>query len=324
MTQLTEPTIHCERPRCPYEACDPTMDRTAVAEGWDFEYGTTRREFTVVRCNRCGIIHLSSIPDEASLPVIYPSTYYSYAESASENPLVKCVRDFLERGKIRAFDRLVPDRPASVLDIGCGDGRLLDIFRRQAGNQWTLCGIEIGQRAADAAREKGYEVRTGTFEQGEISSWTDTFDLILLHQVLEHLHSPKEGIAKVRRMLKPGGILSIETPDTNAWDVNVFGKRYWGGYHIPRHFYLFTKTALRRLLEEQGFEIISSRSLLSPMFWVHSVHNYLTERPSLAWLGRWATAGNIPLLTLATVLDWLQIHTAGTSSNQQVLARRRH
>ena len=60
----------------------------------------------------------------------------------------------------------------------------------------------------------------------------------------------------------------IETPEIEGWDYHLFRKRYWGGYHIPRHFYLFNRATLTRLLREEGFEIVSVRSIPSPAFWV--------------------------------------------------------
>ena len=82
-------------------------------------------------------------------------------------------------------------------------------------------------------------------------------------------------------------MLSVETPDTRGWDARIFRRGYWGGYHIPRHFYLFDASTLSRLLVEQGFEVVSVRSILSPAFWVYSVHNALADSPRLRRLARW-------------------------------------
>jgi SAM-dependent methyltransferase len=297
--------IPTEESQC--ELCASSGDGVPVAAGWDFEYNTTHEEFLFVRCARCGLIYLKERPAPEAMRVIYPPHYYSYVESKAQKSLVGAIRSKLERGKIRAYLGLLGEGKKSVLDIGCGDGRLLDIMASACPATWEFAGIEVSEKAAARAREKGYGIMTGDFETAEVSGLGEPFDLALMHQVIEHTRSPRKAIQKARALLKNGGVISIETPDTESWDWMLFRKRYWGGYHTPRHFYLFSKGSLCRLLEEEGFEILSCKSLLSPVFWIHSLHNYR----------------NPLLLSVATAIDVLQITFSERSSNMQVLARKK-
>jgi SAM-dependent methyltransferase len=188
---------------------------------------------------------------------------------------------------------------------------------------WEFAGIEVSEKAAARAREKGYGIMTGDFETAEVSGLGEPFDLALMHQVIEHTRSPRKAIQKARALLKNGGVISIETPDTESWDWMLFRKRYWGGYHTPRHFYLFSKGSLCRLLEEEGFEILSCKSLLSPVFWIHSLHNYLCERTTNNRIISFFHYRNPLLLSVATAIDVLQITFSERSSNMQVLARKK-
>lgn len=308
-----------EAARC--ELCGTARYASPLATGWDFEYATSRQEFRIVRCTVCGLVYLADRPVVEALALIYPPNYYSFAESTRENRLVKAVRDRLERRKAMVYAKLLGPGPRQVLDVGCGDGRLLDILK--VGGQWTLSGVEIGARATAHARAKGYEVVHGDFETVDLAAWRKRFDLILMHQVLEHTRSPRQAIQKVLSLLKPGGIFSIETPDTVSWDGALFQRRYWGGYHIPRHFYLFNKENLSTLLRQEGFDIVRQRSILSPVFWIHSLHNYLVDHPSVTGLERFAHYQNPLLLAGATLVDLVQISIASRSSNMQVLARRK-
>ena len=305
------------------ELCGTAVHAAPLATGWDFEYATSHREFRIVRCAACGLVYLADRPVAEALPIIYPPNYYSFDESARENRLIKAARDRLERRKAAAYGRLLGPGPREVLDVGCGDGRLLDILRNHGDASWHLAGVEIGAGAAARARAKGYEVMHGNFESLDLTAWRGRFHLILMHQVLEHTRSPRLAIRAILELLKPGGIFSIETPDTDSWDATLFGRRYWGGYHIPRHFHLFNKPTLARLLDQEGFDIVSQRSILSPVFWILSVHNFLVDHPRVAQLGRFVHYQNPILLAGATIIDLAQIAGASRSSNLQVLARRR-
>src|SRR5205823_13352278 len=99
--------------------------------------------------------------------------------------------------------------------------------------------------------------------------------------------------------------------------------RVLGGYHIPRHFYLFDVSTLSRRLVEQGFEVVSVRSILSPAFWVYSVHNALADSPRLRRLARWFHAESPLPMAVAAAIDVVQIATRRQSTNLQLLARKR-
>ena len=66
----------------------------------------------------------------------------------------------------------------------------------------------------------------------------------------------------------PGGLLIIDTPNRGGLDYALFKGRYWGGYHIPRHFHLFNQPHLVRLLEETGYQIFRRGYTPSLAFWV--------------------------------------------------------
>lgn len=313
---LTEPPV------CPFRACTPD-DAVPVGRGWDFEYGTTDQEFTYARCPRCGVHMNTTVPVGAEMLRIYPLNYYAFSDSAGGNKLVTAVRNQLERGKAERYARLVTRPDASVADIGCGDGRLLDLLHRYCPRGWSYAGLEIGPDAAAKARAKGYDVICADLDGADMSDWTNRFDLVLLHQVIEHTRDPRSVMVELASITRPGGILSIETPDTRAWDFSLFSSRYWGGWHVPRHFYVFDKPSLQRLAQETGWEVVLCRSILSPMFWIHSFHNLCVDFARWRRFAGWLTSRSVLALTFATIVELLQTTMFRQSSNQQLILRRR-
>lgn len=303
------------------ENCKTSEYEVLIGKGWDFEYATCNDEFQYVECKNCGLFYLTERPARNEMSTIYPENYYSYSESSTQNYIIKIIRDRLERNKISGYRNLLGTGNKLIFDAGCGDGRLLDILNTFCPDSWTFSGIEIDAQAVAKAREKGYKILQGDVEFEELSEFKGQIDLLLMHQVLEHTRSPLAVIDKVKAIIKKGGIISIETPDTDSWDRRIYYKRYWGGYHFPRHFYLFNKKTIRQLLEKTGFEIISIKSLPSPVFWIHSIHNYLIEHHHHK-IARYFHYQNPILLAAATAIDMVQIGLIGKSSNMQILAKK--
>src|SRR6478609_8650372 len=216
VTQLGA-TFASEAPVCPFRSCDMRSNHEVVGRGWDFEYESTHDEIELLQCRRCRLIFPREIPVEAALPVIYPKNYYSFSETKSPNALVMAVRGRMSRGKGRTYMDIVPKDQAQVIDIGCGDGRMLDVLRASCPSGWTFHGIDWSDAAVERVRSKGYDARSGDVSRMDLSEWQGKFDLAIMHQLIEHVRDPRDLLSKVGSILKPGGILSVETPDIDAW-----------------------------------------------------------------------------------------------------------
>lgn len=302
------------------EICKTSEHEVLTGRGFDFEYFTSKEEFQYVVCKKCGLLYLVERPTRNEMSIIYPENYYSYSESSKQNKIIKIIRDRLEQSKINRYRNLLGAGEKMIFDAGCGDGRLLDIMRTFGPENWNFSGIEIDAKVVAKARAKGYKILHGDLEFENLTELSGQIDLLLMHQVLEHTRSPGAVLSKINRVIKKSGIVSIETPDTDSWDRRLFKKRYWGGYHFPRHFYLFNKKTIKRLLEKTGFEIISIKSLPSPVFWIHSIHNYLIEHNKN--IAKYFHYQNPILLAVATAIDMIQIGLKDKSSNMQILAKK--
>lgn len=96
-----------------------------------------------------------------------------------------------------------------MLDIGAGRGKLL-LSAKSDG--WKVVGIETSPRFAGVAEKySGVEVRRAPLEQCGFAS--DSFDVVILGAVLEHLYNPDEVMREVARVLRRGGILYVDVPN---------------------------------------------------------------------------------------------------------------
>jgi 2-polyprenyl-3-methyl-5-hydroxy-6-metoxy-1,4-benzoquinol methylase len=91
----------------------------------------------------------------------------------------------------------------------------------------------------------------GTLDQVDLDQ---TFDLVTMNCVLEHLPGPLETLQLVKRLLVPGGRLFIKVPNISSWEAFFFG-RYWSGLDVPRHLVHFPEPVLHAILKELGFSV---------------------------------------------------------------------
>lgn len=141
-----------------------------------------------------------------------------------------------------------------LLDYGCGSGRYLARMRQRG---WTVTGMDFSDRAVAQARKlHGLEVHSGTLPHAAIRP--ESFDVVTMGAVLEHVHWPHRLIAAAAEALRPGGLLVVSVPNLDALGFELFGEDWWP-LEIPRHLLHFTPQTLRRLLLAHGLEVLEVR-----------------------------------------------------------------
>ncbi len=306
------PTAGRPCPDCGGEAPRP------FASGRDFEYRTSDTEFTFVRCARCGLAYLDPVPVPEALAAAYPPEYKPFHFHTRRRSLAMRIKSALDRRRVGAYRALLPGR-ARILDVGCGDGRVLALFHAVGGGDWEVEGLDCSPEAVRRVREQGFRAHQGSHESLDLGQ--SAYDLILLNQVLEHFVDPGAAVDKLRGELRPGGLLNIETPSLDGWDARLWRDRFWGGYHFPRHLTLFTEATLSGFLGRRGFEVLRVEYMLSPVFWVFSWHHAL--EPVWGAAARWSSDANPVALAAASLIDLAQIAVRGRTSNMRVIARKR-
>ena len=135
-----------------------------------------------------------------------------------------------------------------ILDIGCGNGGFL--MRMQAmgfaveGTEWTQ------PSAARVPASTGIPVHVGDLLSLDLPR--QSFDLITLWHVFEHLRNPPQTLERIRELLKPGGTLIMSMPNAESWQARMFGTS-WFHHDPPRHLFGFGRASLVRLLNSCGF-----------------------------------------------------------------------
>jgi len=161
-------------------------------------------------------------------------------------PLVPPLRAFAEMRY-----RHLPPQPKEggrVLDVGCGNGGFLAVAE-EAG--WQAEGVDFDIEAVNAARSLGLNVRHGGIEL--FADERQRYDVITLSHVIEHVHEPAVLLRRLYELLKPGGMLWLETPNIGSLGSRRFG-RNWRGLEPPRHLVIFTTKALVNCLQDAGFK----------------------------------------------------------------------
>ena len=214
-------------------------------------------QFRMVRCRKCGLIRQNPRLVWNSLKDYYPDDFISYV------PLIR-----EERSRFRRLDRRYGiwkqghaveryQNGGRLLDVGSGTGIFLEELLRSG--RWQVVGIEPTERAAEYARTALHvEILEGRFS--EVTLPDNSFDVITMWHVLEHLDHPIADLRHAHKLLKENGLLTIEIPNVDGLEAKLFGQ-YWIGWELPRHLFQFPQSTLRTILTSLGFEWIATRRI---------------------------------------------------------------
>lgn len=302
------------------QACNfcSATDTDVIARGVDFEYETCANEFTFVRCRSCGHLYLNPLPDPCELDVIYPATYGNF-EKARNTALTFKIKNWLDRKYLRKMTKGM--HIERILDIGCADGRMLALCQEAFPDAQCLEGIEFSRKTAELAIERGYTVHIGSIDQLDLKQ--NYYDLIFLQQVIEHVFDPTAVVNKLYHSLREGGRVCFEMPTSDAIDRYFGGKRYWGGYHFPRHFNIFSERNFCTVCERAGFAVVSVAYRFQPVHWVWTVHHWLKEKGVSPRIYNLFNIKNTVLMACGTILEALVKLVSGKSANMQIVVEKK-
>lgn len=272
--------------------------------------------YVLVRCE-CGLVFQDPQPDGEVLERAY------YHDESFSEALLADLRPVTQRNaeeKLRLLRGAITPG-MRVLDVGASSGAWLELAERQGAR---AIGVEIGAATAAAARERGFDMRSGTLEQVLPELSGERFDLITYWDVLEHLADPLGELELARQLLAPEGRIAATFPNVEglypSLSYRLFGNRtgVWEYPELPVHLYDFSPRTAARLLERAGYELERARTFAIP-FGFYRATSLSRRRLGGGRRGRLLRAAFEALRVVAYPLAGL----IDRGNGQFVLARRR-
>ncbi len=265
-----------------------------ICEAKDYE-SEINYLFKVVKCSSCGFVYTSPRPTLKSLfELFYPDDYICY--NSNTNSVSEKIDSYRKRiqnySRMKSALRYYKNTDLNILDVGCADGSFLKYINERFGGRTT--GLEPKEKIASSALKNGLNVIPKTLLNADFEK--NTFDIVFMFHVLEHLQDPIANISKVNEILKIGGLFVFEIPVIDGIDRKIF-KRYWWGYHLPRHLFHFSLESVNRVIEEAGMKVLAIKPQIRPTIHAWSLQNYI-KQTSLPLLVKKFLSMNNPAMTL--------------------------
>ena len=232
---------------CPL--CGAT-ERKALArrDGWE-----------IVECARCAMVFIGS-----ELPYEVQARDHDWVDEHAKERARREQKQPVARFLSRLLRPLRPDtngrmlsqtlrwkKGGKLVDFGCGDGGFLTL----AQAHFDVTGIELSPGEAETSRRRIFPDRIFEGPVTEIANRVlpeNAFDVVTQFGYIEHEWHPLAGMRAAHRVLKPGGVTVIKTPNFASWNRHIRGMK-WCGYHVPGHCNYFTPHTLGELFRRAGF-----------------------------------------------------------------------
>ncbi|WP_308991751.1 class I SAM-dependent methyltransferase [Mariniflexile litorale] len=211
-----------------------------------------------------GFLETTPQPSLETLQDYYKSEDYISHTDAKRNlfeSIYHLVRKISLKQKLKLINGFSP-KEKKLLDIGCGTG---DFLQTAQQNSWIVSGIEPNEDARVIANKK---TNHSVFETEELLKFdSESFDVLTLWHVLEHLPKLEEHIQIFKKLLKPNGTLIIAVPNYKSYDAEYY-KEFWAAYDVPRHLWHFNKIAISRLVSKVSMKVVKTKPMYFDAFYV--------------------------------------------------------
>ena len=251
---------------CPL--CNGThLERTLTC----VDHYATGEMFHLCRCADCGFLFTQDFPAEAEIGRYYETPDYishSDTKKGAMNRLYHWVRRYMLKRKAKLVMRVTHRKEGHLLDIGTGTGYFPDTMKRLG---WQVEAVEKNASAREFAHAHfGLEVKPDTALKDYAP---ESFDVITLWHVLEHLEHLNETWETLNALLTDKGMLLVAVPNCSSYDAQKYGA-YWAAYDVPRHLWHFTPDTLQQVASKHGVIMSERHPMPFDAFYV----SMLTER----------------------------------------------
>lgn len=248
--------------------CPSCGDQHFTAVLHAIDYTVSKNTFEIVQCESCHLRFTNPRPAANQAGKYYQSEDYishSNTQKGLVNQLYHYVRNITLKQKTNWIDAYkIGDK--KVLDIGCGNGHFLKACQEKG---WNVQGMELDPETAKRASEL---LKQDIHPSIKNINQNESFDLITMWHVLEHVYEIKDYFEFFKQHLSPKGKLLFALPNHLSYDAEVF-QQYWAAYDVPRHIYHFNPNTLAFLAKQHGFQLIKSKGLIFDSFYIALLSN---------------------------------------------------
>lgn len=261
------------------------------------DYFLTLEDFVLIKNKNYGFLETCPQPIN-SLDQYYKSDSYISHTDSRKNSFEKIYQSTKFINIRHKFSMLsLAKKNSKLLDYGCGAGDFLAFAKTK---NLDVMGVEPNPKALEIARKKVGKNRVSNIELKNIH---ETFDIITLWHVLEHIPNLYEFIDELKVHLNPGGNIYIAVPNYKSFDAQFY-KKYWAAYDVPRHLWHFSPESMKNLFNSFGMKIEKQHALWFDSFYV----SLLSEKYKKT------TLGFLRAMLIACISNLLGILTGNFSS----------
>src|SRR4030067_307874 len=229
----------------------------------------TDKNYNVYFCEMCKVGVTIPFPTPSELASLYSRGTY---RSASGKRFVGMVETGIYMARHIRRKRIEKYKEKGrILDIGCGRGVFLNVMRKHG---WKVAGTEYNKETAEFIN-KNYNIHVVTGHPGDWGFPPESFDVVTMNHVLEHMVAPENAIGECSRLLGKGGLLVVAVPNITSLQ-STMGKHHWFHLDIPYHLYHFSEEGLISLLEKYNFHLLKIRRFdleYNPFGWLQTLFN---------------------------------------------------
>ena len=223
------------------------------------------KRFDIWECGNCTLRFTQDAPDKNSIGSYYQSPNY-ISHSDNNRGLINRIYHLVRKLTLGDKQRLILSatglKTGKLLDIGAGTGFFI---KHMQDGGWQTLGLEPDM----AARERAALLNKVNLSAPEIIDGLppESFHVITMWHVLEHVHNLHHDVRRLKELLKPGGRIFIAVPNYLSYDAAVY-QGGWAAYDAPRHLYHFSPESVKQLLAQHGLQVQSIRTMPYDSFYI--------------------------------------------------------
>ena len=211
------------------------------------DHSVSQETFELVHDKDLDMLITHPQPSLDKLPSYYESVdYISHTDGNKSffEKMYQFVKSIALKNKLNLINS--ESQRGKILDIGAGVGDFLSVAKKDG---WEIIGVEPSEKAKAIAKNKGV-----TFVESINDLENNSFDVITMWHVLEHVPDLENQIKELKRLIKPSGTIIIAVPNFNSFDAKYYGS-FWAAYDVPIHLWHFSKTAIKKLFAKENLEL---------------------------------------------------------------------